>query len=352
MSAKDIDEIEEASKISRTKKNLPAIDEWCSTGCSILDFAIANQFPGGIPVGRIVQTYGGTSTCKTVLAVTVSGYAQRSNKRVYYADVEHTLDPTFSEIYGLDCYDSKTFESGFPTTLEELFDEYISGIIIKKKATRKNTPDELNIKPKLVIVDSITALPAEVETKDDMKDGTFGTMRAKQMSKGFRKYCSALAESKTTLFCVDQTRDNIGSAWGGEVTSGGRALEFYSSVRIYLKMDSKIVNSLDKVVGNWIKFRIDKNKVGPPLREGRFRILYDYGLDDISTNLYFLSEYQNGPQAAKNKTTKIKYLDQESKMSTAVKYIEEHNKEEELRKEVWEVWQATYKGTERKVRKW
>lgn len=347
----DAKEVEEVSKNCRMK-NLPAISEWCSTGCTILDLAIANRFPGGIPVGRIVQCYGGTSTCKTVLATTVCGYIQRVKRKAYYADVEHTLDPAFAEIYGLDCNDEKTFEQGYPITLEELFDEYIADILIKKKATKKDAKPELNTKPKLIVVDSVTALPAEVETKDAMKDGTYGTMRAKQMSKGLRKYCFALAESNTTLFLVDQTRDNIGSPWGGEVTSGGRALEFFSSVRIYLKMDTKIVNAANKIIGNWIKFRIEKNKVGPPLREGRFRILYDYGLDDIATNLYFLSEYQNGPQEAKKKTAMIKYLDQKSKLSTGITYIENNNLEEELQKEVWEVWQEAYKTDERKSRKW
>lgn len=341
----DSKEVEDVSKECARTKNLPDVSEWCSTGCTLLDIAIANQYPGGIPVGRIIHTYGGTSTCKTVLAITASGYSQRAKRQTYYADVEHTLDPAFAEIYGLDCSNEKTFEMGHPVTLEELFDGYIHGIVNPKK-------DRINTKPKIVVVDSITALPAEVETKDNMKDGTYGTMRAKQMSKGLRKYIFALAESNTTLFCVDQTRDNVGSMWGGETTSGGRALEFYASVQIYLKMDTKIKNSSERIIGNWIKFRIDKNKVGPPLREGRFGILYAYGLDDIASNLYFLSECQNGPQAAKNKTTMIKYLNQESKMSTGIKYVEENNLEKDLQKEVWGVWQEVYKTEKRKQRIW
>jgi len=309
-----------------------------------MDIAIANRYPGGIPVGRIVHAFGGTSTCKSVFAITVCGFMQRANKDSYYADVEHTLDSSFASIYGLDCENEKNFQIGYPRTLEEFYDDYLAKIIKKKK--------ELNTKPKIIVVDSITALPAEVELKDAMKDGTYGTMRAKQMSKGFRKYISALAESNTTLLCIDQTRDNIGSRFGGEVTSGGRALEFYSSVQIYLKMDTKIVNTSGRVIGNWVKFRIDKNKVAPPLREGRFRILYDYGLDDISSNLYFLSECQNGPQDAKNKTQMIKYLGKENKMSTAVRYVEENNYEEELQQEVWEEWQKQYVTETRKHRIW
>jgi len=339
-------EVEEISKEIKTKI-LPGVTEWSSTGCTILDVAIANKFPGGIPVGRIIHAFGGTSTCKSVLAITICGFMQRNKKVIHYADTEHTLDSSFASIYGLNCEDEKLFNIGHPKTLEELFDEYIAGIIYDDKKKMK-----INIEPKIIAVDSITALPAEVELKEAMKDGTYGTMRARQMSKGLRKYIYALAESNTNLLCIDQTRDNIGSSFAGEVTSGGRALAYYASVQIYLKMDTKIVNSKGKVIGNWVKFRINKNKVAPPLREGRFRILYDYGLDDITTNLYFLNECQNGPQAAKNKTTKIQYLDQESKMSTAINYIEDNNLEEELQREVWEVWQEQYETEERKKRIW
>jgi len=337
-------DVENLSKECSKTKNLPEVTEWYSTGCTVLDIAIANSFPGGFPVGRIVHFYGGSSTCKTVLAVTTCGYVQRAGNSIYYADVEHTLDPAFSKVYGLDCNDEKTFHIGHPVTLEELFDDYIAKIIRPGK--------KLDTSSKMIVVDSITALPAAVETKESMIDSTYGTSRAKQMSKGFRKYIFDLAESNTTLFCIDQTRDNVGSPFEGEVTSGGRALEFYSSVQVYLKMDTKIKNTAGRVIGNWIKFRIDKNKVGPPLREGRFRILYDYGLDDIASNLYFLSEIQNGPQAAKNKSTKIKFLDQECRMSTAIKYVEENNLEKELQAEVWKVWKEVYKTEKRKPRVW
>lgn len=343
---KDIDEIEETSK-SCVVKNLPAIVEWCSTGCTILDLAIANKLPGGVPVGRIVHAFGGGSTCKTVLATTILGYAQRSNKIAHFADVEHTLDAAFAEIYGLDCSDEKTFRLAYPSTLEELFDNYISNIIFKDKKKGK-----LDTQSKVIAVDSLTALPSGVEQDGKMSDSTYGATRAKQMSLGLRKYIFPLAESNTTLFCIDQTRDNIGKFGKPEVTSGGRALEYYSSVQIYLRHDSKIVNSSGKVIGIWVKFRIDKNKVGPPFREGRFRILFDYGLDDLSTNLYFLSEQQNGEKDAKKKSTKIKLFDEEHTLKSWIKYIEEGNLEEELRQEVWKEWQRIYKTEDRKVRKW
>ena len=348
--AQEVEEISNACGM----KNLPAVQEWCPTGCTVLDIAIANRFPGGIPLGRIVHVFGGTSTCKTVLGTTVCGYAQRAGRHAYYGDVEHTLDPAFAEIYGLDCSDKERFKIGYPQTLEELFDAYIADIIVEKKAKRKGDKDKLDARPKIIVVDSITALPTAVELTEEMKKDTYGTSRARQMSRGLRKYIFFLAESNTTLFCIDQTRDNINAGLYGkqEVTSGGRALEFYSSVQIYLRIDSKIRNAAEKVIGNWIKFRIDKNKVGPPLREGRFKILYSYGLDDIGTSLYFLSEEQNGKEKAKKATTTIKFLDEEHTLRFWTKRIEEDGLEGDLRKEVWKLWQEVYKTEERKVRKW
>ena len=341
----DSREVEAASEDIQVQQ-LPAVKEWCPTGCTVLDLAIANQFPGGVPIGRIVHIFGAGSTCKTVLATTVLGYAQRSKRKAYFADVEHTLDPAFAKLYGLDC-DEKLLSLGYPKTLEEFFDEYLAGIIVPKGLDKK-----LNTASKIIVVDSMTALPAALELKEAMEDATYGMVRAKQMSKGFRKYISALANSNTTLFCVDQTRDNVGGYGAKETTSGGRALEFYSSVQIYLKHDTKIVNSSMKTIGIWVHFRIDKNKVGPPFREGRFRILFDYGLDDISSSLYFISEIQSGDREAKKLSTKIKLFGKEITLSSWAKYVEENNLEEELRKEVWNVWQKAYETESRKSRVW
>ncbi|MHA1591485.1 MAG: hypothetical protein ACTSUP_03340 [Candidatus Heimdallarchaeaceae archaeon] len=337
--------MEEIKKTSDSvqKKNLPAIRNWCSTGCTVLDLAISNQLPGGIPIGRIVQCYGGSSTCKSVLATTILGYAQRNGMLSYYDDVEQTLDPAFAEMYGLNCSDDKTLTVLHSTTLEELFDTNIKEVVLNKKLIEVQ---------KVYAVDSITALPTEVDLKADMEKGSYGMSRAKQTSVGLRKYNFPLANNNMTLFCIDQTRDNVSGYGEKEITSGGRGLEFYSSVRIYLKTDTKIVNASGKSIGIWVKFVIKKNKVSTPFREGRFRILFDYGLDDIWSNLYFLSEDQNGEAAAKKKLTKVKFAEKEGKISTLVRYVEENCLEETLIQEVWKVWRRLYKAEERKPRKW
>ena len=348
---KEKSEIEKTSQQAGRIVGLPAVKEFLQTGCTVLDFAIANVFPGGIPVGRISQFFGGFSTCKSVLASSILGYAQRSGRGAYYGDIEHTLDPRFAGFYGLDfnkLSNINDFEGeAFPATIEEFFDVWLSNIIYKDEKHKK-----LNKEPKVVVTDTITALPAKIEADKKMDDQGYGAYRAKQLSLGYRKYIKDLSCSNTTLVIIDQTRDKFGSLFGGESVPGGRGPEYYPSVRIHLKKDAKVENSSGKIIGIWTKFKVQKNKVGPPFREGRFKILFDYGLDNICSNLYFLSECQNGPQKAKNKLTKIELFGEEGIMKSWSRKIEEDNLEEDLVKVVWAEWQKQYETEPRKPRKW
>ena len=333
-------------------KELPPVVNYCSTGSTLLDYAISNKRDGGIPLGRIVHIFGGTGTCKSVMASTILGYAQRAGMLSYYGDLERTFDSKFATLYGLD-YNNLTnvedfVEGNWPETLEAFFDEWLTKIIYSDGIKKK----KLDTRSKIIVTDTVTVLPAKIEMEKKMDEQGFGAYRAKQLHLGFRKYLKAIVDSNTTLVVIDQTRDNVKSSFGGEIVPGGRALEFEASVRVYLKIDTIIKNSSDKVIGIWVNFRIDKNKVGPPLREGRFRILFDYGLDDISSNIYFLSEQIHGEKEGQKLTAKLSLFEEEKTLKSWIPYIEENNLEDKLKDEVWRVWQEVYKTEKRKERVW
>lgn len=362
MAKKDLlaQEIQETSESCAVEK-LPSVLEWCPTGCTVLDLAIANRYPGGIPIGRIIQVFGGASTAKSVLATTILGAALRSGKRACLADTEYTFDPNFAAIYGLDC-SNKDFYLGFgwdkpersleqPETLEEFFDVWLAGIL------------KLRSKSTISVVDTITALPAKIEVDKDMDKQGFGAYRAKQISLGLRKYESQLAKKGVTLFCVDQTRDDLDSFVRSESPTGGRGMEFYSSVRLYLKHDKIITNSAGKEIGIWVKFKVKKNKVAIPFRSGKFRLMFDYGMDDITSNLSFLAEIQHNAEESYKLTTtvglpefasgpeEVKVLVQKRIMDW-VPIIEENGAEEWLQRIVASEWKKVHETETRKPRKW
>lgn len=339
-------EVKKAVEACVKVKDLPVVAGWIPTGSTVVDIAIANRYPGGIPIGRIFHIFGGTGTCKTVMAATTVGYAQRMGLETHYMDVEHMLAADFvKSACGLDL---RTVNSiGYPETIEDLFDNWIIGIMYpdgKKKP--------MNTAAKLIAVDSVSALPSKFELEHKMDEQGFGAYRAKQLSLAYRKYIKELAESNTSLFLIDQARDNMGSSFGGETCSGGRAKDYYASVALHLKKEREVHNSKKIAIGVWTKFKNTKNNVGPPFREGRFRIMFDYGMDDVCSNLCFLVDVRHGPEAALKVMTKISLFGKERTRKSWVKHIEDENLEEELRQEVWKAWQKRYKGETRKSRVW
>jgi len=139
------------------------------------------------------------------------------------------------------------------------------------------------------VVDSLSALPSEVEMKTDLKDTKYGVTRARQLSAAFRKYVHDLHAKKLAVLFVDQTRENVGVVFGDKyTTSGGKALGFYASTRVMCTVGGKVKNKAGNPIGVDIKFVVKKNKIAPPFRQGVLRIVFDYGIDDIASNLLWL----------------------------------------------------------------
>jgi hypothetical protein len=158
----------------------------------------------------------------------------------------------------------------------------------------------------VVVLDTLTALPSVEELKGQIDEQGYRTSRARAISDGLRKYLALMNQRDVTLIVLDQTRDNIGGFGADEVTNGGRGMEFYSSVRVHLRKGPKIKNSKDKVIGVWAKFQVIKNKTAPPFREGHYRIIFDYGMDDITSNISWLaSTYQSNKEDCFKKTFQV-----------------------------------------------
>ncbi len=260
----------------------PLVTDYLSTGCTLLDLAIADRHPGGFGVGRISQIYGVESSGKTVLVAEALGACQRKGGKAYFGDAEHSLDfERAARLYGLDVESKEQWEYFVPTSIEDLFDNHLARILKARKT---------NSKPGVVAVDSLSALPSEAEAKTELKDIKFGVTRARQLSAAFRKYEDQLYCKNLAVLFVDQARDNVGVMFGDKhTTSGGRALGFYASTRVLCTVAGKVKNEDDKPIGVDVKFVVKKNKIAPPLREGEFRILFDYGIDDLASNLLWLA---------------------------------------------------------------
>lgn len=342
----------------------PPVKSWIPTGCTQLDLAIADSIPGGFPLGRVIEVLGGSSSCKTVLGMAAIGAVQRAGGVGFFYDVEDTFDCSWSKLYGLDTANKDTLQvvggagSGL-LTVESLFDGHLNKVL-ESKDTRC----------KLAIVDSVSALSCKAEMAATLEGQTMRdkVYKAAQMSAAMRKYNpTRLSDANLSILFISQTRDNVGVVYGpAETTSGGRALEFYSSVRVQLWTSSKILDSNNEAVGVWIRFEVIKNKVGPPFRKGTFRIMFNYGLDDIYSNLDYLKKYQDSVRVEEAKKEKdaakraelekksnlVVFDGQEKMLKTMVKYVEKNNLEHRLCKEVEKVWKILHPPSDRKPRTW
>ena len=232
-----------------------------STGSLAIDYALGC---GGLPRGRIIEIYGPESSGKTTLALQCIAECQRNGGKAAFIDAEHAIDPRYAKALGVDVDELILSQ---PDSGEQALE--ITEVLIKSGAID------------LIVVDSVAALVPQAELDGEMGDSNIG-LHARLMSKAMRKLAGAMNLNNCTTIFINQLREKVGVMFGNpEVTTGGRALKFYSSIRIEVRKSEAIKDGTE-IIGNKVNVKVAKNKVAPPFKTCQVEVYYGQGISHVS----------------------------------------------------------------------